>query len=61
MAGGRGGDPEDPAADHQQIRVRLLDHAAAADQFAALGRIELVEPDSSLHEHDPIAATPGET
>ncbi len=58
VTGGRGGYPDDPAADHQQIRVRLADRAAAADQFAALRRGELVVPDSSLHNHDPIAAAP---
>ena len=58
MAGRRDGHPGDPASDHQQIRMRLRDRAAPADQFATLGCGELVEPDSSLHGHDPIAAAP---
>jgi hypothetical protein len=60
MAGGRGGHARDPPADDEQIRARLRDGTRAADELSALRCVELIKPDSSLHEHEPIAASPDE-
>jgi hypothetical protein len=60
VAGGRGRDPGDPAADDEQIRTRFRDRTRTADELSALRCVELIKPDSSLHEHDPIAASPDE-
>ena len=53
VAGGGGGDADDPAADHQQVRARLGDAARRRGPGRALRGGELITPDSSLHEHDP--------
>jgi hypothetical protein len=60
MAGGRRRYPGDPPADDEHIRMWLGDDTRAADELSALRCVELVKPDSSLHKHDPIAASPDE-
>jgi len=60
VAGGGGGHPGDPPADDEHIGTRLRDDTRAPDELSALRCVELIEPDSSLHKHDPIAASPDE-
>jgi hypothetical protein len=60
VAGGGGRYPGDPPADDEQIRTRFRDRTRTADELSALRCVELIKPDSSLHEHDPIAASPDE-
>jgi hypothetical protein len=60
VAGGGGRYSSDPPADDEQIRARFRDRPRTADELSALGCVELVKPDSSLHKHDPIAASQDE-
>ncbi len=60
VAGGRGRYSGDPPADDEQIGTRLRDRTRTADELSALRCVELVKPDSSLHKHDPIAASSDE-
>jgi hypothetical protein len=60
VAGGGGRYPGDPPADDEQIRAWLRDGTRATDELSALRGVELIKPDSSLHKHDPIAASPDE-
>ena len=54
VAGDRGGHPRDPPAHHQDVRPRERDDAGAAAELGPFLRGELITPDSSVRNHDPI-------
>ena len=58
VAGQRGGDAADPAADHQDVRPRQRDDARPAPEPGPFLGGQLITPDSSLFRHDPILCDP---